>query len=64
MDAVGPWAIQTIWKSDPTSDRHEVNVEVVVDQVELLGRLKRTGSAVDFAGEFTVCGIVFIFPHL
>ena len=38
MNAVGPWSIQTIWKSDTTSDRHEVDVEVVVRQVQLLGR--------------------------
>jgi len=63
MDAVGPWAIQTVRKSDTTSDGHEVHIEVVVHQVELLGRGKRTRSAVDFAGEFTVSGIEFVFPH-
>ena len=36
----------------------------MVYQVELLGRGKRTRSAVDFAGEMNVSGIVFIFPHL
>ena len=64
MDAVNPWAVQTVRKSDTTSDGHKVNVEVLVYQVELLGGGKRTRSAFDFAGEFTVSGIVFIFPHL
>jgi hypothetical protein len=64
MDAVNPWAVQAVRNSDTASDGHEVNIEVLVYQVELLGRGKRTRSAVDFAWEFTVSGIVFIFPHL
>jgi hypothetical protein len=64
MDAVDPWGIQTVWNFETISNGHEVNIEVLVYQVELLGRQKRTSSAVDFAGEFTVSGIVFIFPHL
>jgi hypothetical protein len=64
MDAVSSWAIQAIRKPDSTSDGHEVKIKVVVYQVELLGRSERTRSAVDFAGEFTVSGIVFVFPHL
>ena len=64
MDAVGPWAIQTVWKSNTLSDGHEVDIEVMVYQVELLGRGKGTRCAVDFAGEFTISGIIFIFPHL
>ena len=64
IDAVGPWAIQTVWEFDTTSDGHEVDVEVMVHQVELLGRGERTRSAVDFAGEVNVIGIVCVFPHL
>ena len=64
MDAVGPWGTETVWNSETTSDGHEVDIEILVYQAKLLGRGKRTRSAVDFAGEFMISGIVFIFPHL
>jgi len=41
----------------------DFKVEVLVYQVELLGRGKRTRSTVDSAGELKVDGIVVIFPH-
>ena len=64
IDTVSPWASQAVWESETRSNGEKVDVEVVVHQIELLGRGKRTSGTVDFAGKFGVSGIIFIFPHL
>ena len=58
------FAAKPSWESEAPTDGKNVYVEVVVDQVELVGREERSLSAVDLAREFGIGGIVRVFPHL
>ena len=49
-DTVCFWAIQAVWNSETMSNGDYVEVEIVVYQVELRGRRKRTSGTVDFTG--------------
>jgi hypothetical protein len=64
VDSIGLGAIQVVRDEDTTANGKDIGVEVVVDQVELLGRCEGPSSSVDFAAELGCCWIIFVFPEL
>lgn len=64
VDTIGSWTLKPVRNENTATNREDVEVQVVVDQVELLSWCKGTGGTVDGARECAVGRVVLIFPHL
>ena len=65
VDPMRPRSVKAIGNLEPwMEERQDIEVQVMVDQIQLVGRGQRSSSTVDFAREAGVCGVVGVLPNL
>lgn len=65
VDSVRPRSVEAVGNLEPRmEERQDIEVQVVVDQIHLVGRGQRTSGTVDRAREAGISGVVGILPDL